>query len=75
MTDLQAALGLHHFRDSTPGSNAVPSCGTDMTNTRAACRSSFQRPAPSTRHARHLYQVLVQPGLDRDKAAGRPDSS
>jgi dTDP-4-amino-4,6-dideoxygalactose transaminase len=71
MTDLQAALGLHQL----PQLDAWIERRADLWERydqllRGLPLELPADPAPSTRHARHLYRVLVQPGVDRDALLG-----
>ena len=71
MTDVQAAVGLHQLPrldrvDRAPRA----SCGRATTSCWPAYRSRpLRRPSRDTRHARHLYQVLLEPAapLSRDE--------
>ena len=64
MTDVQAALGLHQLpRLDAVDRSARRAVGALRRAARGlAARRPRRRPSRDTRHARHLYQVLLEPG-------------
>lgn len=68
MTDLQAALGIHQLARLD---DSIEQRARQWTMYDDALRDLPVEvpppPAPDTRHARHLYQVLVEPEAPRDR--------
>jgi dTDP-4-amino-4,6-dideoxygalactose transaminase len=73
LTDLQAAIGMHQL-PQLDGWIDARAAVWDAYNARLASLPLElpAEPAPSTRHARHLYTVLVAPdaAVDRDELLG-----
>ena len=71
MTDVQAALGLHQLPrlDEWIDRRAELWERYDELLAGLPLRDPVRRPSPDTRHARHLYQVLLEPDapLSRDE--------
>jgi dTDP-4-amino-4,6-dideoxygalactose transaminase len=70
MTDLHAALGVHQLPRLDEWIERRAEVWRQYDQLLAHLPVELpQRPDPSTRHARHLYQILVRPeaGIDRDR--------